>query len=107
MNADLYMEMVTKHGNERPESDEGMYRIRRYDYWPANDEDDGPFDEFFDDLETAKLRYIVYVTEQIAETMCLEYVELSVYNEHTSFYETMFASHQLHTIVSYGLDPRE
>lgn len=103
---DAFKEMYIDHDGKQ-ETDEGTYRIRRYDYWPADDKNDGPFDEFFDDLETAKLRYIVYVTEQIAETMLLEYVELGIYNDYTGFYEKMFVSHQLHTTVSYGLNPNE
>ena len=108
MNADLYMEMITNHKNEQPESNEGMYRLRCYTYWPfSNEYDPEPDDKFYDNLERGLLDYMSQVAQQVAEDRLMEYVELAVYNEHTRFYETMFASHQLHTFVSYGLDPKE
>lgn len=114
MNASMYLDMITNHKGEHEKND-GMFRVRRYYFWPyegpCEDPDDEynepPKDEFYDDLEMAKLDYMVYVTQQIAETKLMEYVELSVYNEFTGFYETQFASHQMHTMVSYGLNPND
>lgn len=108
MNAELYMEMIADHKNEQPENSKGMYRLRCYTYWPIRDEDGPePDDKFYDNLERGLLDYMSQVAQQVAEDKLMEYVEMSIYNEHTGFYETMFASHQLHTIVSYGLNPNE
>ena len=108
MNASMYKDMVTGHDGEKPERFKGMYRLRCYTYWPVCGEDDfEPTDQFYDSLERALLDYMSQVAQQVAEDKLMEYVEVSVYNEYTRFYETMFASHQLHTIVSYGLNPND
>jgi len=108
MQAEEYMAMLTGHEGEEPESNEGMYRLRCYEYWPITDEDDPePTDRYYDQLERALLDYMSLVSQQVAEDRLMEYVEVSAYNAYTHFYETQFASHQLHTAVSYGLDPKE
>lgn len=109
MQAEMYKEMVTSHEGEQPESFEGMYRLRCYEWWPVNEEDDDPepTDRYYDNLERALLDYMSQVAQQVAENKLMEYVEVSVFNKYTHFYETQFASHQLHTVVSYGLEPKE
>ena len=108
MDASMYLSMVTKHEGER-EKNEGAFRVRTYVYWPYVEEDDDPMpkDEFFDYFDSARNNYMIQTMKQIMEMGAtpLEYVELGTYNEFTGFYETMFASHQLHTFVSYGLNP--
>lgn len=108
MKAEMFKEMVTSHDGETPERNKGMYRLRCYEWWPITDEDDPePTDKYYDNLERALLDYMSQVAQQVAENKLMEYVEVSVYNEYTHFYETQFASHQLHTVVSYGLEPKE
>lgn len=109
-----YIEMITTHHEGKHEKNDGMFRVRRYYYWPITvkedpeDEDDPePIDRFYDNIEMAKLDYMVYVAQQVAEHKLMEYVELDVYNEYTRFYEVIYASHQYHTLVSYGLDPNK
>ena len=105
MKPKTFIDLITHHQGRKAVK-RGEFRVTTYNYYPA---DDGTVHnaKYFDLLDAAKAYYMQHLVMQVMETKVLEYVALERYNEYTGFYEVMFQSHQLHTIVSYGLAPND
>ena len=105
MKAKTIIDLIIPHQGRKP-ANRGPFRVTTYNYYPPEDGDVHNA-KYFEYLDSAKTYYMKHLVDQVFESRILEYVALERYNEFTGWYEVIFQSHQLHTIVSYGLDPNK